>query len=111
MPETIKPAVFSERFITCLNADGNPVRRALCEMTADDVVAAAQWLMTKFERLDCLAVDYGREPSLLEAAEEAMHRHLHLMNLLYVAMPEWREHSELNWHEALRRYWPHGRAA
>ena len=109
MAEIITSAAFNDKFVVGLDACGNPVQCTLPEMSTDQVMAAAQWLMTEFERLDRLA-DYGREPSLAEAAEEAMHQHLHLMNLLYVALPEWREHSELRWHEALHRYWPSRRA-
>jgi hypothetical protein len=111
MAEIITSAAFNDKFVVGLDACGNPVQRTLAEMSADQVIAAGQWLLHEIDRLDELSVRYGREDLSLElAAEQAMQQPLRLMDLLYVAMPQGRQHSALSWHEAVRRYWPHGRA-
>jgi hypothetical protein len=95
MADIIVPAELNERFTVYLNAEGKPVQRTLREMTVNEVLLAFEAgraeEIAHLEKHDVVAAI-----SLLRRAGEAMERDVRLM---------------LNFGQALRRYWPFGRAA
>lgn len=114
-----------ERYTLWLDAAGKPVEKALAEMTAAEVVQAAQWQHDEMERLvriaepwDQIAEDLGRgiEPDIgpdrvkegvaaLRASAAAVEKNARLMQLILAAMPQW-PGSGVNFGAAVRRYWP-----
>lgn len=135
MPEVIAPAAFNERFTLYLNNEGKPVQRTLREMTAGEVLLAMQWLTEEINRLEPLVhpiremmEEYeatGRAPPAMaamtsqemEAASDLMdecaatqQKWADLARLIKANMPQWHG-TGMPLREALRRYWPGGRAA
>ena len=132
MAAIIKPGAFNEQFTIYLNTVGKPVRRTLREMTADEVLLAMNWSLAEADRLSieaeparqlAIAIEEGRaeeigstheqikdSAAILRRAGEAMESDARLLSLVASAMPQWRG-SGLTLVQALRRYWPRGRAA
>jgi hypothetical protein len=132
--EIIEPAEFNERFTLYLNAKGEPVQRALRTMTANEVLLAFAWTRDQAARCEreaepaealAVAIEENRWEALadqtgqsmcfagelLRAKAKAFDHHAQLLRLIQAAMPQWQEHNDKGLHEALRRYWPGGRAA
>jgi hypothetical protein len=114
-----QPNAISERFTIYRDVNNRPVERRLSDMMAAEVLAALRWqsetvahlrmaaesaqqmIEVKQARIDTedLAVLVFREL----AAEEAREAHLH--NLIFSAMPQWKQHPEVCLLEAVRRFW------
>jgi HAMP domain-containing protein len=129
----LMPGNFNECFTIYLNADGNPVQRTLREMTAGEVLAAIAWHTAESDRLEhetqrfrdiAKALEAGDADAVPPDTKEAEIKHMaaalreageaqlktaRLMQLVHVNMPQWRRRMKIG--EALRRYWPGGRAA
>lgn len=131
MSNVVAPAAFNEPFTLRLDGAGEPVRRTLNEMSADDVVDACRWAAVEENRLGQLLAPWESLPgetdegwisrialkpgfdlemvgSLLTEAGEAqarLGRLLHAVRL--VLTPQWREHPDVvGLGEAVRRWWP-----
>jgi hypothetical protein len=130
----IVPTEFNEKFVLYLNSDGQPVDRTLREMTAGEVLQAIEWHEDEADTLaDELAamederaaaratLQSGKDAAALETLHrgiaaarksgKAAERSARLMTLVAANIPQWERHPGLKLSEALRRYWPHGRAA
>jgi hypothetical protein len=135
MAEIIQPDAFNERFTIYLNTEGEPVQRALHEMTAAEVLLALKWQAAEADKLQAEVepwlkigdlIDAGRSDELpaeltadeldaagarcLVAADAAQHVR-RLQSLICAAMPQWRSGSGEPLDKALHRYWPRFHAA
>jgi hypothetical protein len=133
MADVLSPEAFNERFTLYLNAAGKPVQRALREMTPAEVMLALEWAEAETQRLNAEAdparkigeaVEQERTEEIahlteaelveamerLEAAANALERDKRLLSAITASMPQWRG-TGIPLRQAIRRFWPKGRAA
>ena len=87
----------NEKFTLYLNTEGNPVRRRLCDMTADEITRDE--LLARSDH--CVA--------MTQAFLIAMDRNLRLDEAVRAVLPK--RAYDLPLYKGLRRYWPGGRTA
>ena len=131
MPDVIAPPRFNEVFTISLDADGQPVEKPLREMTADEVWSALSWYHREVYRTERATSPYAEMTAALEAgtldpntpgeevmrgaklfreAAEVQLKEARLLSAVRSSMPEWRRHPDVKLGEAMRRWWPTGRA-
>ncbi len=129
----VRPDQFNEKFTLYLNGAGKPVERALSEMTSGEVLRALEWHSEEADRLEREAEPFCRIAESVEAGGEwpedmsqeaarhaaallgrscdACEKDARLLHQVSVLIPQWRRHKGMNLSEAVRRFWPGGRAA
>jgi hypothetical protein len=131
MAEIIQPDAFNERFTIYLNTVGNPVQRSLREMTAGEVGRTMDWHYREAMRLEAETRTFREiaeaaaagtlDPATpadvrrcafdgLGEAQAAAEKAARLWKLVETTLRAVHG-ADLPLGEALRRYWPGGRAA
>jgi hypothetical protein len=128
----VKPEQFNEIFTIGLTATGEPVQRPMREMTADEFLVAWEWhrdaavrleeegaavldlLSDKAEEGRLTAVErraFRKAVGLMRAAGAEHHKTGRLMQLACAVMPQWVRQPQVTVADAVRQWWPGGRAA
>ena len=131
MSDVLAPPQFNEAFTLYLNTEGQPVERPLRDMTAGEVLVAMDWYQDEVERaeravqpfvemtaaMEAGTVDPNTTGAQIKAAVAGLRQTAELQSkagrlgsLVQSNMPQWRRHPEVKMREALRRWWPGGRA-
>ena len=133
MADVLKPKAFNERFTVYLNAEGK-LQRALCYMTAGEVLAAIERHKVEAERLEAVTAPFldhddlplsgevtdeeraalarrlMAEADLLQRYSAAQDRYARLVQQVCAVIPE-EAREVMPMGKAVQQFWPGGRAA